>query len=393
MNPGDVCFVNYGEVPVVVHCRLLGAQIDNTIWAIITPDEDVYDEDMSAGNPDLTEFTYGGPGLGGAIPAGINPATVYGFRAMTAIRYQQLMQQARVYAAGARAALGLPPVPPVGAPAAVPPPPAALQPMAAEPEVWISIEDLPPHTIGEVIVGVGLNLPPGHVTMGSDKALVPINGGAQGLAIKKIKQSDLSSFSAKDLRVLPMRFDPQGERRRDFAEAVSCMTQDVVPGGGLQLDGPSTALDVLKSFSKRGLTPVTDYERWIRSNEISKSDRSLHDMEVLARVIEALTMTDQLNLPNLKGGEMLFRRWQLIKEAHKISAMAPDYSSASHFMGWELEDGVHQGLSKHVSDQLKDQAAIAKEARKAREEMEHRRRGGRGRGNKGGRGKPSAEDS
>lgn len=45
-----------------------------------------------------------------------------------------------------------------------------------------------------------------------------------------------------------------------------------------------------------------------------------------------------------------------------------------------------------MSDQLKDKAAIAKEARKAREEMEFRKGGGRGRG-RGRGGKAAADDS
>ena len=127
--------------------------------------------------------------------------------------------------------------------------------------------------------------------------------------------------------------------------------------------------------------------------EISKNDRSIYEMEVIAKVVEAFVMTDQLNLPNLKGGELLLRRWQLIKEAHRISPMSPDYSSSKFFMGWDRESGVQSGLSKHVSEKLKDEAAIAKEARKAREEMASRGRG-RGRGREKGRGgrNPSAEE-
>ena len=82
------------------------------------------------------------------------------------------------------------------------------------------------------------------------------------------------------------------------------MSQDKVPGGELQLEGPPATLSVLKALCQRGLTPVTDHERWIRSKEISKSDRSAHEMKVIAKVIEALVMTDQLNLPNLKGGTL-----------------------------------------------------------------------------------------
>ena len=65
---------------------------------------------------------------------------------------------------------------------------------------------------------------------------VTINEGRAALAIKKIKKSELISFSAKDLRVLPVLFDPQGDRKRDFAEAVTAMSQDKVPGGELQLE-------------------------------------------------------------------------------------------------------------------------------------------------------------
>ena len=134
---------------------------------------------------------------------------------------------------------------------------------------------------------------------------------------------------------------------------------------------------------------MTDHERWIRSSEISKTDRSIYEMEVLSKVIEAFVMVDQVNLPNLKGGELLIRRWQLIKEAHRLSPLAPDYSAADLFMGWQQESGVQQTLAKHVSDQLRDQAAIAKEARKAREEAENRQGRGRGRG----RGRASAEQT
>ena len=110
MKQGDVCYLDYGEVPQVIHIRLLGCQIDGALWAIVTPapDEDAYEEEMSATNSDLVAFTYGGPGLGSPIPPGLNHARVYGFRALTAARYEQLIY---VYAAGIRGARGLPPSP------------------------------------------------------------------------------------------------------------------------------------------------------------------------------------------------------------------------------------------------------------------------------------------
>ena len=159
-----------------------------------------------------------------------------------------------------------------------------------------------------------------------------------------------------------------------------------MPGGGLQLEGPPTTLGVLKSMNARNLTPITDHERWLRNGEISKTDRSIYEREVLSRVIEALVMVDQVNLPNPKGGELLLRRFQLIREAHRIAPHAPDYSASDIFMGWQTELGIQQSLTKHVSEQLRDQAAIAKESRKAREELAGRKAQGRGNGRGRGRG-------
>ena len=170
---------------------------------------------------------------------------------------------------------------------------------------------------------------------------------------------------------MEVKFDTQGSRRAEFADAVARMTQDKMPGGGLQLDGPPSGLEVLKSMVSRGLTPVTDHERWVRSSDLPRGDRSVYEMEVITRVLEALIMVDQVNIPNLTGAELLLRRCQLIREAHRISPGGPDYSSADIFMGWQYRrgDGVNQALAKFVADELKDQAAIAKEARKAKKKQ------------------------
>ena len=116
-------------------------------------------------------------------------------------------------------------------------------------------------------------------------------------------------------------------------------------------------------------------------------------IEVIAHALHSFSTIDQLNLPNLVGVELLARRYQLIKEAHRISPGAPDYSASDIFMGWRhRRSGVDANLSRYVAGELRDQAAVAKEARKAREETEARnahkggpRDRGRGRG-RGGRG-------
>ena len=371
ISEGDLVFVNYGEVPPCVHARLVGAHVQNDLYVIITPDDDVYEEQLSNLNPDFTEFHYGGPGLGAAIPPGVNRASLYSFRPLTALEYLGLMNQARVYAAGLRVSLGLPaqagPAAPPGVPAGAVAPPSTT--------VWVASETRGNIREGTVVVGQGQPLPAGAIHLG-DRGVM-LGGDGKHLSIKQIEQSQVQSMEARDLRVLDINFDVQGQRRREFAEAVALMSQDPMPGGDLQLDGPPSSLAVLKAMVDRGLTPVTDHEHWVRTNELPRGDRSVYEMEVITRVLESLVMVDQLNLPNLKGCELLLRRWQLIREAHRISPGAPDYSAADIFMGWQYRRGagVNPALAKHVADELKDQAAIAKEARKAKEEVDQRRKG------------------
>ena len=380
MSEGDVWFIDYGEQPPCVHSRLLCCQIQGSTWVICTPDGDIYEEQLDNNNPDAVSVTIGLGGIGSQLPPGLNPAHVYGFRPMTAAQYQRILVEARQYAAALRVQLGLPPP---GMPAAVPagPAPAASD----DPLVWVAMENDGGKAIGEIVCGAHTPLPPGYVSLGGNKALVPTSTGT--VYVKHVAQSKVKSTEILDLRVLTMEFDEQKNRRIDFAKAVGRMSQDDMPGGGLFLDGPASALGVLKGMVARGLTPVTDHEHWVRTHETLKGDRAIYEMEVITRCLEAFVVTDQLNVPNLKGCELLLRRWQLIREAHRISPGAPDYSSADVFMGWEYRrgDGVNPELARFVASELKDQAQIAKESRKAREEMQTKRKGG-------GRGQSAAAD-
>ena len=69
---------------------------------------------------------------------------------------------------------------------------------------------------GEVICDVGVPLPAGAVTLGGSKALVPINTGA--VYVKQVPKSKIGTMDVKDLRILPLRFDEQGQRRRSSAK-------------------------------------------------------------------------------------------------------------------------------------------------------------------------------
>jgi hypothetical protein len=104
---------------------------------------------------------------------------------------------------------------------------------------------------------------------------------------------------------------------------------------------------------------------------VGDGDRAACEDEVICVVLEKFATVDGINLPNTIGGELLARRVQLIREAYRISPSAPDYSGADYFMGWgrrHAGGAVQRSLTAYVSEQLRSDAAIAKESRKAREE-------------------------
>ncbi|CAK9013540.1 unnamed protein product [Durusdinium trenchii] len=108
-----------------------------------------------------------------------------------------------------------------------------------------------------------------------------------------------------------------------------------------------------------------------------RGDRSIYEHEVLSRILESIATVDQLNVSGLQGVELLVRRLQVIREAHRISPSSPDYSSAEFFMGWKYRKGAHgvdPDLAHHVAAELKSEAMILKESRKAKEEAQARRR-------------------
>jgi len=74
---GDICYLDYGEVPQVVHARLVLAEVDrqNSDFVILTPDHDVYTERLDGGNPDLVGFYRSA--ANGAPPAGVAIGLVY----------------------------------------------------------------------------------------------------------------------------------------------------------------------------------------------------------------------------------------------------------------------------------------------------------------------------
>ena len=190
----------------------------------------------------------------------------------------------------------------------------------------------------------------------------------------------------RDIRTLPVTFDAQGERRRTWESALAQYSEPPLPGG-FPVQGPRTTLWTLKHIRDHGGSALNAHESWARASKVPSGDRSVHEHEVLSHILDAAVTVDQLHVSNLVSFEYATRRMALIKEAHRLNPNAPDYSAADYFMGWGSRAGgaaVPPTLSAYVSKELQQDAAIAKEARKAREERSLKPKGkGKGKGQGG----------
>ena len=282
MEPGHLALMNYGEVPPCWHTRILLARVTDISWVILTPDYDIYAEELSIHNPDLIDFEYLGSNAN--PPARIPLAQVYGFQPMDPAALANFMRQGSIEANAIRALRGIPngpvvPVPPAPAAPVAPPPSGVLAPqppaVVAAPaapagaaaavaggKCWVCVEDAGGRKKGDIVVHDPGALPAGSLQLG-DKALVPaLDGSGSACYVKHVPVSEAPNYRLDDLRILPVHFDAQGIRRREFSQAVSMMLDGVPLGGGLQLEGPTSGLNVLKSLRDQSMTPTSMNSGW-----------------------------------------------------------------------------------------------------------------------------------
>mmetsp|Transcript_74297 Transcript_74297/g.177015 ORF Transcript_74297/g.177015 Transcript_74297/m.177015 type:complete len:387 (-) Transcript_74297:3566-4726(-) len=375
-RPGEYFLVAYDVGgPPLYHERLCTAvaPAGNGLLAVVTPDDDHYVEQYVLTNPDLFDIRF--LGLPGGTPEGIQPDRIYRFRDVPrGARLHQLLRDGAML-------VGAPPPPPIpalrgagpGGEAAGVAPAAAARAARRAPEgyVWVAVEDAVGLKRGQEIEDLG----PDALILG-DVCVFRTELGA-GCA-RQITRAEMESFAHDDLRVLPVKYDNQGRRRRAYNECVD-LINDEEPEGGLEVQGGRVVAWALREWRDHGLTPITHHDAWVRSSGVAKSDRSVHEHNILSRIVHAALCTDQLNLPACLWGELALRRIMLIEDAHRTNASQPDYSAAEFYLGQASTASitVSPDLRRHVAAELKREAEVSKEARKAREEAKLGRQKGK----------------
>lgn len=386
-NPGDIVYMNYGEIPVLHHCRIILATVDDSShdYVVLTPDHDIYTERLHISNTDIVGITPGD--AGGAIPAALAAANIYAFGPLTAAQLAQFMHEGRREAVDERNRRGL------GAAA------------VAGGQVWVLAEMVLGKKVGEQVTP-----PPGLPTLGSYGLmnLTDSEGVTRACLIKQLGVDELDAFceqrvqlaretesiagedrnASEDIRTMSVQYNMNGERKRGFKETIGEMVQ-------VEMDDfpyePRTCHEYLQAVSSVAESCFSQHLAWVQQAGIPSGSRAVYEDEVLSQILDIAISYDALCVSNLASFELLVRRKQLLAEAHSYNPASPSYEGSDYWMGNRYKHGgaiVVPRLTEHVSKKLQADSQIMKERRK----LEEAKGRGRGRGstpksgNQGGRG-------
>ena len=359
LSPGDQVLVFYDDpTEQQWHARLLLSCITGDEWIILTPDGDIYGEQISSGNPDFLAWRPMDPN--NVIPVGINRAQVYGFRVFPdPAALARLTDEGQGHAAQERVRRGL--AGGVqgggGGPAGQIAPLAGGQPaVAAQPGAAVAVPNV-----------AGNPAPQGGV---------PAAGGLAGLV--QALGPNQGQNGGSDARTLPISRDVEGMRFKEFREAATI--SQPVPFEDWPIAGPRTVKHVLSAMLDSGGSALAHHQAWRTACRFQPTDGPAMEHESWCRVLHVMATYDQLDTTNLASAELIARAIQRIEEKHKMKLAAVDDAGESAFFmgaagGSRVGSVVSPKLTEWVGSEMHKEAAVAKERRKAREERTLARKG------------------
>ena len=365
--------------PVLWHERLvLSTCRCGRGWHIVlTPDGDVYPELISLENEDITGFRV--QSVMGILPHGLSDANTYRIRQ---VPVGPEMEQMRIDARHAGDALAFPPGagPQAGA-MAQPVVPPGRAPGDGGDSRWLYVETVGEHQRGEPVTLDGSELIRGTVGLKLE--------GANWAAIRQVVSSEVAEYPGKeassDARLLNLSFQNLGREERVWRDVARDSREETFEDWNLP--GPRTASWCIKYLNRRQGGPMDHHRWWVSTNGLQTDSWGVQEHEGLMKALDKLARFDGLDLSDLAGVELIFRRLQMIEYFHSEKAPGGGKGSgknkekksedgtfkaeAAIFTGTHRDYGdvmIDPNLLEFVSKEVERDAAVMKQMRKAREE-------------------------
>ena len=168
-----------------------------------------------------------------------------------------------------------------------------------------------------------------------------------------------------DVRTLWVDYDEHGERYKRWRDvAKECFTPsfDEKP-----IDGPPTALHLVKFTERQGGDPRQWLQTWMRSKRMEATDRTAHELKVLCDTLYFAGVYDQLNIAGLISLEIVCRRIQAISDAY-TNPNKPSWENAKLFTGQgSVDDIVAPSFRSYAVRKNKDELELLQARQKVRE--------------------------
>ena len=375
--------------PRVWHERWVVDHVNDENYAIVTPDQDVYIEQLSILNDDLRTLRI--RPAGGGVPPGVNAGEIYALPAWGAGDLARLSAQATALAVAERAHLVAPAAPVVAAaPGAVAAAGSDDQPrapgadaVAAGSLVWVAAESCGGVRFGEVIPNVLAAAVAGGKT-------VHTLANGQSIFCECLGPENVSDFNNKpsrcDLRINAVKINSVGTPERALGDIAAESVEYPVKW---ELTGPRTSKWCLHYLSVEALGFEAHHERFRQLCKLDASAWGVQEHFQLSMVLRQLIQVDMVNACNCIGIELMFRRVQTIEYAHAEKAREAESKSIGGKLSLEEQytfgSLVRQAgtllicpkLLEHVKAEVQKDVELQKNMRKAREERELSRRKGK----------------
>jgi len=366
--------------PALWHERyILSACACGRGWHIVlTPDRDVFPELISLENEDIAGYRLGD---GIQLPVGLTGDNTYRFRNLPGPdEMAQLLRDAR----HAGLALAFPP----GAGGALAAPAAGVQ-APAQPvddgSKWVIVETGDDRRRGDEVTLDGTEIL--RDTVGLKQAV------GNWYAIRKLPSNDLTLYPGReasaDARLLGLTFAGTTREERQWRDVAKESHEEKIEDWGVP--GPRTSSWCLKFINRRNGGPSDHHRWWVQNNGLQQDSWGVQEHDNLSKIIDRLGRYDGLDLANIAGAELIFRRLQLIEyfysekgpgggkgsgKGEKKDKKSDDgnyKAEAAVFAGSHREFGdtmVAPELLDYVSKEIEKDASVMKQVRKAREERQ-----------------------
>lgn len=352
--------------PRLYHERLVVEWIREETYVVVTPDRDIYAEDLSVSNPDIRTLKMKPSDRG--LPAGVVAGEVYALPRWGENQLRALREEAGRVAQDEGGS---------GPPAA-----AVVAPVLGGADggalKWVAAESVGPHAVGEEIPAVTQQKVKGA------KAVHALAGG-ESIYVECIAEDEKEAFFRRrhmqDPRVLPLVMNPLGQPERSLRDA-GCKEAVVK----WSIAGPRTSKWCLNYLAIENLGFEGHHER---VRQICKADAGSWGIQEHFQVSMALRqaiLVDQLDAYNLLSVEVQFRRLQTIEFSYSEKAKEAEAKAVGGRLSLEEQTcfgGVTRQYSTlmicpdlldHVKAETEKEASLAKNLRKAREERDAARK-------------------